>query len=457
MCGIAGIINLDNTKVREDYLQKMMDRIRHRGPNDDGKFLNNNVGLGFVRLSILDLSDAGHQPMQDDSGRYTITFNGEIFNYIELREELIKLGVNFTSNTDTEVLLKSYIQWGSDCLSKFNGMFAFVIHDNATNKIFGARDRYGIKPFYYHLSDTCFTYASEIAAILECEDIQAIPNEQIIYDFLVFNRTDQTVETFFQEIQKIPHGHYFIIEEGELQIKEWYNLRDRVAKAEPFKDEKEYKECFKSAIELRLRSDVPVGVCLSGGLDSSSIASIVVKDLNNKDLNTFSAVYNKGDFGDESEYINVFASDIKNMHYTYPSAETLLEDINHFVKLIGEPIPSLGPYAQYKVMQKAKEQVTVTLDGQGADECLAGYHYFYGFYFKDLLRSFQWLRLCKEIVAYSRIHKSLFGIKTFVYFLLPKSLRTSLRSEKCGYINAEFSSKYAKNNNVAGNLYASNS
>lgn len=457
MCGICGKINFNSHTINELELYQMMHSMKHRGPDDEGVYVHKNIGLGFVRLSIIDLSQAGKQPMSDETGRYTIIMNGEVYNYIELREELIKLGLSFRSKTDTEVVLKSYIQWGESCLDKFNGMFALVIYDKDKNNIFGARDRFGIKPFYYYRDDRQFIFASEIPPILATGQVKATPNDQVIFDYLVFNRTDQTEQTFFEGIKKLQHGHCFNINNGKFEMRQWYDLREKVKQALPFSDEKEYRECLSSAVGLRLRSDVPVGVCLSGGLDSSSIVSIVLKDYNKNDLNTFSAVYTIGDIGDESEFIDEYRNLVKNMHFTRPRASTLLEDLYNFITIHSEPVPSLGPYAQYKVMQKAKEKVVVTLDGQGADEELAGYHYFYGFFFKDLLRSGRFSLLLREMKAYRKVHHSTFAYKTFLYFLLPKYFRTSVRLNEYGYIASSFVSEYSKSNAIAGNLYGSKS
>lgn len=455
MCGICGIINRNGQPVKEAVLHAMMDRMKYRGPDDEGIFCYRHIGLGFVRLSILDLSYAGHQPYQDVNNQYSLIFNGEIYNYIELRKELERLGEVFVSDTDTEVLLKSYIRWGMECLDKLNGMFAFVIFDKYTNRIFGARDRFGIKPLYYCMTDKQFVFASEIPPILETECLKARANEQVIFDYLVFNRTDQTENTFFEGIKKLQHGCCFTLEGDKFEIAKWYNLKEKVQSAEPFKNAEEYKACLKSSVGLRLRSDVPVGVCLSGGIDSSSITSLLLRDFHKEDLNAFSAVYGKGQTGDESDYIDEYKEQLNHIHFTTPTARTLLIDLLDFVRIQAEPVPSLGPYAQYKVMQKAKGNVVVTLDGQGADEELAGYHYFFGFYFKDLCREGQYHTLLKEMVAYRRIHHSFFAYKTFLYFLLPKKLRSSTRINEYGYVIPSFVRKYATTNSIAGNLYGS--
>lgn len=455
MCGICGIVKFNHQPADESKIRTMMVRMKHRGPDDEGVFIDGNVGLGFVRLSILDLSPLGHQPMFDDTGRYVIIHNGEVYNFIEIREELVKKGYSFKSNTDTEVILKSYIEWGKSCLDKFNGMWAFCIYDQHTKQIFISRDRYGVKPFYYYLDDEQFIFASEIPPILDVLKNKPKPNNQVIFDYLVFNRTDQTESTFFEEIKKLQHGHIFKIRENNISISKWYDLRRKVEQSEGFQDSNEYRELFSSAIGLRLRSDVPVGVCLSGGLDSSSIVSVLLKDFNKSDLNTFSAVYDKESYGDESEFIDEYKSNLQNMFFIHPSAETLYADMRNFVRAHGEPVPATGPYAQFKVMELAKGNVVVTLDGQGADESLAGYHYFYGIFFKELWKANKFLTLMKELLHYLYLHKSVYAFKTFLFFLMSAKNRTMLRVREKNYLNEEFVRNYSLQNKISDNLYAS--
>lgn len=462
MCGICGIINLEVNSVKEISLRKMMQIMKHRGPDDEGVFIEKNVGLGFVRLSILDLSKAGNQPMASEDGRHMIVFNGEIYNYIEIREDLKQKGCTFRTNSDTEVLLAAYMEWGEDCLQRFNGMWAFVIYDKFKKKIFAARDRYGIKPFYYLQTDNYFAFASEIPPLLSLLERKPAPDQQSIFEYLVFNRSDQTERTFFDKIRKLQHGHSYCIQltedrgqRTEVKIKKWYDLKTNLK--EPFESPEEFRELLSSAVGLRLRSDVPVGVCLSGGLDSSSIVSILLNDYKKKDLNTFSAVYEKGQFGDETEFINEYKPFLKNMFFTTPSAETLHADLANFITAHAEPIPSTSPYAQYKVMELAKGKVVVTLDGQGADEELAGYHYFFGFFFKDLFKQMRLGKLSYEMIRYLINHHSFYGFKTFLYFLLPEKSKTRLRVDEKGYLNREFVEKHKSGNSIAGNLYNSGS
>jgi asparagine synthase (glutamine-hydrolysing) len=463
MCGICGVIDFNNQPVKKETVKTMMLNQKHRGPDDNGVFIENNVGLGFVRLSILDLSDAGHQPMFSHDKRFVIVFNGEIYNYIELREELKLFGYEFKTNSDTEVLIASYQEWGEKCQDKFNGMWSFVIFDRYDKTIFASRDRFGIKPFYYCIHNNKLFFASEIQTILSVLPVKPTANSSTLFDFMLFNKTEQSEDTFFQNIKKLLHGYCFKIKlnNGPDNLKitpeRWYNLKERVAQNIGFKNPEEYKFALKNSIQLRLRSDVPVGVCFSGGLDSSSIVSLIIDDFEKKDLNTFSAVYDKSFYGDESEFIDLYKNKPGERHYTTPDAESLIKDLKKFITCHGEPLPSTNPYAQYKVMELARKNVVVTLDGQGADEQLAGYHYFFGFYFKDLLINFKIFRLFKEILFYLKIHKSLFAIKTFLFFLLPQKIRIKAKASSLNYLNKSFIKNNSSQNIIAGNLYGSRS
>ncbi len=464
MCGISGIIHLHGQTVAEAPLRHMMRAMRHRGPDDEGLFSENGVGLGFVRLSILDLSPAGHQPMLSSDERYVIVFNGEIFNYIELREELKAMGYAFRTQTDTEVILAAWQAWGEEMLHRFNGMWALVLYDRQTRTLFGARDRYGVKPFFYATDKERILFGSDIRSITAVLGRKPSPNDEAVFHFLAFNRTDYDESTFLQDVKKLPHGCCFRLnlspaaapEEKQLRPRRWYDLRREIK--EPFQSPEEYRAMFVSAVGLRLRSDVPVGVCLSGGLDSSSIVSVLLKDYNKRDLNTFSAVYGRGQRGDESAFIHLFDGQVAHMHFTQPTAEELLADLDDLAKAQYEPVPSSSTYAQYRVMKLAAGRVVVLLDGQGADEALAGYHYFFGFYFKNLLRRGKVGTLTKEIGHYLNNHRSAYGLKSWAFFLLPPSWRTRARVMQRGYLDADFYQAHANGNNViVEELYGSTS
>ncbi|MDN3643385.1 asparagine synthase (glutamine-hydrolyzing) [Lutimonas halocynthiae] len=451
MCGITGIVNFKNQKVQKSKIDSMMAQMKHRGPDDEGIFIEDSIGFGFVRLSILDLSPAGHQPMFSHDDRYVIIFNGEVYNYIEIREEL-KHKYTFNSGSDTEVILAAYQEWGEACLEKFNGMFALAIYDRETQDIFAARDRFGIKPFYYYSDDDQFIFASEIKSILPLLDKKE-PNDKIIFDYLLFNRTDHSEETFFKGIKKLNHGSFLKISNQKVTEKKWYDLSEKIVKEKNLSPE-EYRKLFKDSIKLRLRADVPVGVSLSGGIDSSCIVSSVVEDFQLKDLNTFSAVYGKSETSDESEYIDEYKGIVKNMFYTTPDAESFFNDFDSFIDAHNEPVPDIGPYAQFKVMELASEHVTVTLDGQGADEQLAGYHYFFGSYYLELIKKMKLIKLFQENVYYLKKHNSLNAIKFFFYYLLPSSLQNKVGSQKFPSINESFFNRYKRSSDVNKKLYS---
>ena len=225
MCGICGVVGLDGQYAEEAIVRNMMHAIKHRGPDDEGIYVKNNIGLGHVRLSIIDLSSAGHQPMFSSDNRYVIVFNGEIYNYIELKKEL-EPHYTFKTKTDTEVILASYLKWGSACLDRFNGDFAFVILDTETEEIFGARDRYGIKPFYYTEQDGKFYFSSEIKSLVPILPARNV-NKAAVFEYVVYNRTDQNNDTFFEGVSKVPHGNFFTIKDGRIDFRRWYNIWEK--------------------------------------------------------------------------------------------------------------------------------------------------------------------------------------------------------------------------------------
>jgi asparagine synthase (glutamine-hydrolysing) len=470
MCGIAGIVRFDGKKVNEAQVQSMLQTIKHRGPDDEGIFVEKNVGLGHVRLSILDLSSAGKQPMTDPTGRYTIIQNGESYNYIELREELQSMGYSFRTQTDTEVVLNGYIAWGEKVLDRLNGMFAMAIYDKQEQTLFLARDRFGVKPLYYHVSNEQMVFASEIPAILKALPDKPKANDNAIFDYLVFNRTDQTEETFFSNIYKLQHGCCMSLKvnseelrvKSDLPIRKWYDLAEHVhaRKLEigdlTFEQAKaRYMDLFKKAIELRLRSDVPWGVCLSGGLDSSAITATIIKEFKKPDVHSFSAVYGKDSKADESKFIDEFKGIVPNMYYIHPDAETLFAHLDDYVRIQGEPTPTTSPYALYCILTEASKYVKVILDGQGSDEAIAGYEYIPGLYYKSLFTHFKWCRLAKEIVQYAKLHKSWRHVKYMAFFLLPSKMRTKVRVAQRGYIDPEFVAKH-KDSVIADKLYGAN-
>ena len=446
MCGICGIINFNNASVENTQINKMMHKMKHRGPDDEGLFVENNVGFGFVRLSILDLSFSGHQPMLDDTGRYLILFNGEVYNYIEIRSKLLQKGYHFKSNSDTEVVLKSYIEWGEECLNYLNGMWAFAIYNIESKELFCARDRFGIKPFYYYKDDKQFIFSSEIAPILQIKPQLKNVNDKIVFDYLSTNRTNHTEDTFFNGIKKLQHSNKIKIKlsENEFKISRWYSLNN--SNRPGYTSDEHFKEDLISAINLQLRSDVPIGLCLSGGLDSSSIGATISKIIGRTDIHSFSAVYGRGQKGDESEFIDEFNGYIDNIHFTHPTIDSFITDMDSFINTLEEPVPGTSEYAEYKVMELAKNYCTVLLNGQGVDEYLAGYHYFIGFLFKQRALELNFYNIIEEVYKYYKIHGNFSPLQSGIFFLLPPWIKKSLFLKKNDYLSKVFSSEFSNQN-----------
>src|SRR6266702_3850441 len=275
MCGLVVMLGLAGRKADAAALTRMAQRIAHRGPDDSGLYLDDHVGFGFRRLSILDLSPTGHQPMCSEDGQFVIVFNGEIYNYIELRDELRAAGYCFRSTSDTEVLLAAYRHWGPEWLTRLNGMWAFVIHDRRRGVLFRARDRFGVKPLFVHRAKDCWLLASEIKAILASGLYQRATNWQVTADFLVHGKLDETPATFYAGIEQVPPGCAFEIRlDGRWRQWAYWSLSG--IEPQPLPDAEEaVAELLEGAVRLRLRSDVPVGVCLSGGSDTREIICVI--------------------------------------------------------------------------------------------------------------------------------------------------------------------------------------
>lgn len=409
MCGIVGFNWAD-----QSLLEEMLLCVAQRGPDDRGTFVDDGVSLGHQRLAILDLSDAGHQPMFTPDERFAVIYNGEIYNYPDLKQELQDRGYTFRSETDTEMLLYAYREWGADCLDRFRGMFAFAILDREAHELFLARDHVGIKPLYYYHDDERFVFGSTISPILQ-HDIETEPNETLIHDLLLYNITDHTDETFFENVRAFPSGHHATVDLGEntLSFEQWWSTDVSGEFDGSYEDARdELRRRLVASTNRRLLSDVPVGTCLSGGIDSSSIACMIDESEEQK-IETFSAVF-PGHPVDESEYIDIVSerTGMKN-HKHEPTGRDLAANFTDFVRNVEEPIPSPSPFAQYTVFELArKNEVTVLLDGQGADELFAGYDVFYGPHLKDLLTQGSFRRAAKELVGMFRRAESPTRIKS---------------------------------------------
>ncbi|MFY9531578.1 MAG: asparagine synthase (glutamine-hydrolyzing), partial [Candidatus Acidiferrales bacterium] len=391
----------------------MRDSIAHRGPDDSGlwKSPSGSALLGSRRLAILDLSPSGHQPMQDEASGLVIVFNGEIYNYVELSEELTLLGCRFRSRCDTEVVLKSYEVWGSDCLSRLNGMFAFAIWDDRKQELFVARDRFGEKPLYYYQDREreLFAFGSEIKALNIGGFFLPRPNYHAIYGYLANREIDASNETLFQDVFALPAAHalWFVKPTRSLRIRRYWDLDPekeiRLPDSQQYADR--FLELLSDSVRIRLRSDVPVGSSLSGGLDSSTIVGLIARNGAAGGQETFSARFSEATV-DEGEHIERMTRWTKVMsHFTYPDPAQIPSEIESLTWQQDEPFYSTSVYAQWCVMRLAKEcGVTVLLDGQGGDEVLAGYHEYFGAYYTHLIRTWQFPEVISCVGCYIAEH-----------------------------------------------------
>lgn len=391
MCGIAGIMGISYVP-NEEIIRNMTNAISHRGPDGEGIWIDEakKTGFGHRRLAIIDLSINGKQPMHYQD-KYVITFNGEIYNYLELQEILKNKGYQFQSQSDTEIIMAAYDYWGVDCLKQFDGMFAFAIYNKSNNELFCARDRFGEKPFFYHLDKNKFLFASEMKA-LWAAGVEKDVNEKSVYLYLNFNlheNPSDLTQTFFKSIIKLQAGHYFIYKSGQTLVQKPYwkidlnNINTDITFNEACV---KFKDLFFTSVSRRLRSDVSIGTSLSGGLDSSSVVLVIDEILKNKKeaQKTFSARFSDPKF-DEGYFMSKAIGGKKIQHYcTYPNHLQMIEDLPKIMYHQEEPFSTASIYAQWEVFKLAKkENVIVLLDGQGADEYLAGYTTFFTSYFRE--------------------------------------------------------------------------
>lgn len=411
MCGITGIISR-NSKIDIKSLHKMTSALEHRGPDGNGvELCTDYIGFGHTRLSIVDLTDNGKQPMSYNN-RYTITYNGEIYNFVELKEELVNDGYHFHNGTDTEVILASYDKWGVDCLNKFNGMWAFVLYDKLEKEVFISRDRFGQKPLYYAFIDDSFIFGSEVKAIISSGLYHASPNVAFIKSFLKNGSCEWKKETAFENVFRFEKNKYF---KGSVQclfndfklINYWkinvvYN-NEKFSREKAKDYAKKYYSLLKDAVRIRCRADVEVGSALSGGLDSSSIVFLVnqiLKESGNEHLQkTFSSVYTLRDTleCDESEFINIVVDKLGVDSYKVEPQEIEVPK-EHCQRLYVTENPPEGTgmsgWYTYKLVRQTG--VTISLDGQGADEQLAGYEN----YIPSYLTYLGPIELLKEIFSF---------------------------------------------------------
>ena len=448
MCGIAGIVALDG--VDPQALMDMTHLIRYRGPNgfgfaytaagtsspvevihNENRFPSMNrpvIGLGSRRLAILDVSSQGDMPMQTEDGTYTIVFNGEIYNYREIRDELKSLGRGFHTGTDTEVILQAYAEWGEECLQRFNGMWSFALWDKPKQKLFCARDRFGVKPFYYTIFEGKFFFGSEIKQVLQASAMPRSTNPRMVFDFLEWGLMDHSEETFFEHVHQLPGAHSLTLDlQGPLapKLKRYWELRIRpIERLTPDQASEEFRARFRNAVKIRLRSDVPVGVCLSGGLDSSSILCQAKEVAPEIEFQTFSACFDKKEI-DEREYMQAAIAHVQGKgHGVFPAGEEFWKRAETLFFHHDEPLGSSSTFSQWKVMETARQHgVPVMLGGQGADESLCGYQKFRYFYLWQLLRAGD-TRAVRELASWLKNGTRRHGAFASAGRYLPGILRT---------------------------------
>ncbi len=488
MCGIAGVYGYKR-RVENAWIKWMTDTLKNRGPDDEGFIAINtmanevyhvigpdskvagqrvetfdrpvNLFLGHRRLAILDTSPLGHQPMSNRDKTIWVVHNGEIYNYLELKEELKRLGYQFTTNTDTEVLLAAYEEWQERCLDKFNGMWSFVIYDTRKNVLFGARDRFGVKPFYYYTDENYFAFASEIKALIKLPFIDKKVNPKAVFDYLVLNLYEQEEEGFIKNIFELQPScaFYFYLSNNVMKTWRYYSLK-YIDEWERFDEEKlkEYiattRQLLFNAVSLRLRSDVPVGTCLSGGIDSSTIVCLINKILKGHILEqigerqkVFTVAYNMESI-DESKWARIVVEQTKtSWHKTYPESYQFLEDLEDLVYTQDIPFGSTRIYAQYRVMKLAKENgVKVLLDGQGGDELFTGYQFYYGIFFIEMLKAFAVGRLLRELRCLENSPINMRNLVVSLAKIFSKSLATNslkevifrLKKREINYLDIDF-------------------
>ncbi len=370
MCGICGLNFNDEPLVRA-----MAETLSHRGPDQDGFYNCDQVSLGHRRLSIIDLSENGRQPMFNEDRSVVLVFNGEIYNFVELREELQARGHRFSSLSDSEVIIHAYEEWGLKSIERLRGMFGYALYDHNKARLLLVRDRIGIKPLYYHHRNGRFLFASEIKAILEDSQVERKVNYQALYDYLGFEFVPAP-QTMFDNIHKLPAGHYLLLEDGQVTISRYWDLS--LKPAEPMLDfeqaVEQMREHLDFAVKSHLVSDVPLGVFLSGGLDSSCIVALMRKHISGP-LKTFTIGYEDKTFS-ELDYAEIVAKHCDTDHQVLMLDRLRPEYVEQTLYHLDEPMTDLSTVPLYLLCKQAREHVTVCLSGEGADESFAGYDRF---------------------------------------------------------------------------------
>jgi asparagine synthase (glutamine-hydrolysing) len=372
MCGIIGFQSKEINN-KEELINIMLNTIKHRGPDDEGFFANKDIALGHVRLAIIDLAHA-KQPMHSKDGRYCIVFNGEIYNYLELRKDLVAKGYSFQTHSDTEVLLNMYIEYGAKSLSHINGMFAFAIYDQTKKELFLARDPFGVKPLYYCCNNNNFVFASEIKALLKYPNIKAEIDEHSLYEYLTFQFVLDK-HTLFNKIYKLEPAHYIIVKNNNIIDKKeyWtpnYSINENITQEEAA----DQLLCLlDNSINIQTRADVPLGSYLSGGLDSSIVSLLASKNYFGQ-FNNFTGAFKDSLDYDETNYAKILNQKSKSkLNLIYPTHKDFIKNFEKIIYHLDEPCGGPGVFPQYMVSKLASKHVKVVLGGQGGDEIFGGY------------------------------------------------------------------------------------
>lgn len=370
MCGICGVTFFDkDRRVTEKEIQSMCDEMYHRGPDDEGWYIKENTAIGIRRLSIIDLV-TGHQPVSNEDGSVWVACNGEIYNHLELRQELEKKGHRFKTRTDTEAILHAYEEYGEDCPKKLNGMFGFVIYDHKNKSLFLSRDRLGIKPLYYYYDSKRFAFGSELKSILQIEEIPRNIDLMALDIFMTFEYIPSPY-SIFQNISKLPPGHSLLLRDGKISIKKYWDLEFDEKQVEEKELCEQLVALLQDAVKIRLMSDVPVGAFLSGGIDSSSVVALMSRVMS-QPVKTFSIGFKEASYN-ETNYAQAIAEIFNTEHHEFIIEPNVLELTEKLIGHLDEPFGDFSIFPTYLVSEMARKYVTVTLSGDGGDELFAGY------------------------------------------------------------------------------------
>jgi asparagine synthase (glutamine-hydrolysing) len=446
MCGLSSIVSLKNIEVPEALIRLVNNRIRHRGPNGEGYYYGDNFAFGHRRLSVIDLSHRADQPFVKDED--CIIYNGMIYNYGELRSELISLGHTFISKCDTEVILAAYQQWGTGAFSRFNGMWAFIIYDAAKSKLILCRDRYGIKPLYISTVGDHFIAVSEIKQLIDFPQFKPVLNREVANQFLATGITNYSAETFFKGVNELRPGHYleYDLITHQQKITRWYDLKKEI-KYQQIPEEKAVqlvRDLLTDSITIRSKADVVVGSCLSGGLDSSSIVAIIHnEELEGPGFKTITSCYEDKEC-DEREYSDIITSQTGFPSVkVFPDLDDLLDkgDWDKMIYHFDQPFSSASHYSEYSVFKTARENnLTVMLDGQGADEYICGYSDYFYTYIRQLISKGQFGKAWSNLKnKFSRNEKNIFQgclnfFKAAYYYPFHKKIRRFSGKSECPWL-----------------------